>query len=246
MPTTGLHLNVERWGPASGTPRALLLHGITSSGATWWQIGAALAAQGWSVTAPDLRGHGQSPRGDSYRLSDLADDVLALGTGWDLLVAHSLGGAVTVILLSQEPTFAQRAVLIDPALRVSAQGRDAFLTATLNELATANAEAYQAANPSWPARTVQARVDAHRAVDPDAVRAVMTVNAPWDLIETAAKVSVPTHVIAADPELGAAFTADQGHALQQLNATWTWEIADGASHSVHRDRPDLVLDRLLR
>jgi pimeloyl-ACP methyl ester carboxylesterase len=242
---SSIDLHVERWGPKSGAPRALLLHGITSSGHTWWQIGAALADQGWSVTAPDLRGHGQSARGASYRLSDLADDVLALGTGWDLLVGHSLGGAVAVVLLSQEPSFARRAVLIDPALRISTEGRDAFLTATLNEVATADADAYQAAHPTWHPRTVQARVDAHRAVDPEAITAIMTVNGSWDLIETAAKASVPVHVIAADPELGAAFTAEHGRALADLNPAWTWEIADGASHSVHRDQPDLVIDRLL-
>jgi pimeloyl-ACP methyl ester carboxylesterase len=245
MPTTALDLHVEHWGPSDGAPRALLLHGITSSGATWWQIGEALAERGWSVTAPDFRGHGQSPRGQTYQHSDLVADVLALGTGWDLVVGHSLGGAVTVLALSREPSFAKRAVLIDPALRIPAGGVDAFLTATLTLVANADADTYQAAHPTWHRRTVEAWVESHRSVDPEAITEILTANRPWDFIEPAAAVSVPVHVIAADPLLDAAFSAQDGKALQAVNSQFTWEIAGGASHSVHRDAPQLVIDRLL-
>jgi alpha-beta hydrolase superfamily lysophospholipase len=47
-------------GPARG--RVALLHGMMSTAATWWRIGPALAAMGWSVDALDLPGHGDWPR----------------------------------------------------------------------------------------------------------------------------------------------------------------------------------------
>ena len=61
-----MDLNEHRWGAAGGR-RVLLLHGLQSSGATWWRIASALAEAGADVTAPDLRGHGASPRGERYR-----------------------------------------------------------------------------------------------------------------------------------------------------------------------------------
>jgi pimeloyl-ACP methyl ester carboxylesterase len=245
MSTTGLDLQVENWGPAAGAPRALLLHGITSSGATWWQIAEALAERGWSVTAPDLRGHAHSPRARSYRHHELADDVLALGTGWDLVVGHSLGGVVTVLAANRDPAFADRLVLIDPALRLPGEGVDLRVSEMLELVAGADADAYQRAHPTWHRRTVEAWVESHRLVDPEAIRAILVDNQPWDVTEQAAAVRVPGHVIGADPQQGAAFTAQDGKALQELNPLWSWEIADGASHSVHRDAPQLVIDRLL-
>jgi pimeloyl-ACP methyl ester carboxylesterase len=241
----GLELHVEQWGPSDGSPRALLLHGLTSSAVIWWQIGEALADRGWSVTAPDLRGHGRSPRASSYRLDELRDDVLALGSGWDLVVGHSLGGALTVLALSKDPSFAHRAVLIDPALQTDPEGVEAFLGATLTLVASADVDAYQAEHPAWHRRAVETWVESHRAVDPEAVTAILRENQPWQITETARELSLPVHVIAADPQLNAAFTAAEGEFLQATNPNWTWEIVIGASHSVHRDVPDLVIDRLL-
>ena len=85
-----------------GPRRALLLHGSTSSSATWWRVGPGLAAQGWAVSALDLPSHGEAavagtraaqPRAASedcaHAVADLArcrsDDVAAglrLGATW--------------------------------------------------------------------------------------------------------------------------------------------------------------------
>jgi len=56
---------------------------------------------------------------------------------------------------------------------------------------------------------------------------------------------MPVHVLAADPALNPAFSAQAGKTLQALNPQVTWEIVPGASHSIHRDMPQLVIDRLL-
>jgi pimeloyl-ACP methyl ester carboxylesterase len=49
-------LALSQWG--AGPRRALLLHGLGSSGASWWRIAEALAEREFQVCAPDLRGPG--------------------------------------------------------------------------------------------------------------------------------------------------------------------------------------------
>lgn len=63
------------WGE-EGRPLAVLVHGVTDSSRAWWRVGPWFAEDGWRVGAPDLRGHGKSPRirgGES--LEDLAGDL---------------------------------------------------------------------------------------------------------------------------------------------------------------------------
>src|SRR3954451_6996441 len=102
-------LHAHRWGPEPA--RVLLIHGITSSGATMWRLGEGLKDRG--AIAPDLLGHGESPDSDGYTLADLAH---GLGRGYELVIGHSLGGLVAAHASAHDPGFAQRLVLLDPAL----------------------------------------------------------------------------------------------------------------------------------
>ena len=89
-----MELANERHG--TGHP-LVLVHGITECGASWGRVAEALA-QHYDVLNVDLRGHGQSPKGDTYDALSMAADVVATWTaaGMDapLLVGHSLGGVV--------------------------------------------------------------------------------------------------------------------------------------------------------
>src|SRR5918999_5591413 len=107
-----LSLHALHWGRA-GDGRALLVHGVQSSANSWWRVADALAHAGLRVTAPDLRGHGQSPSGARYALEDMSADLLAVGEGWDLAVGHSLGGTLVASIVAADPGFARRAVLLD-------------------------------------------------------------------------------------------------------------------------------------
>ncbi|MFZ1855035.1 MAG: alpha/beta fold hydrolase, partial [Candidatus Nanopelagicales bacterium] len=81
-------------------PVLLLIHGITSSSATWDPVIPALSEHA-HVIAPDLLGHGQSdkPRTD-YSLgafaSVLRDLLDHLGHERVTVVGHSLGGGVAM------------------------------------------------------------------------------------------------------------------------------------------------------
>jgi pimeloyl-ACP methyl ester carboxylesterase len=104
-------------GPADG-PVLVLVHGITSTSATWEPIMPALAERGFTVVAPDLLGHGESakPRGD-YSLgayaSGIRDLMVALGHERASFVGHSLGGGVAMQLAYQFPERCERLVLVD-------------------------------------------------------------------------------------------------------------------------------------
>ena len=57
-------LNIMRWGDPSAKKIAVALHGITANGGAFSQPARLLAERGWRVLAPDMRGHGESGRGD--------------------------------------------------------------------------------------------------------------------------------------------------------------------------------------
>jgi pimeloyl-ACP methyl ester carboxylesterase len=97
-------------------PVVLLIHGITSSSATWDPIIPALAEHA-HVIAPDLLGHGDSdkPRGD-YSLgafaSGLRDLLEHLGHERVTVVGHSLGGGVAMQFAYQYLERCERLVLV--------------------------------------------------------------------------------------------------------------------------------------
>ncbi|MFD4476550.1 alpha/beta fold hydrolase [Streptomyces sp. NPDC058471] len=115
------------WGEASGPP-VLLLHGGGQTRHAWGRTGPRLAALGWRVIAPDLRGHGESgwsADGD-YDLGLFAQDVRALVAelgGRPVLVGASLGGLSALLAAGEAPRAATRAlVLVDVAHRPDPRG----------------------------------------------------------------------------------------------------------------------------
>jgi pimeloyl-ACP methyl ester carboxylesterase len=103
----------------SGPRRVALVHGLGADGGTWGPFIERLAATGrYSVTTVDLRGHGASARAESYRVDDMADDLVeSLPTGLHSIVGHSLGGAVLVRAISRLAP--ERAIYLDPGFALS-------------------------------------------------------------------------------------------------------------------------------
>src|ERR687894_1248785 len=93
---TVLHGHRVAYRCAGSGPAIVLVHGITSTSATWERVMPYLATR-FTVIAPDLIGHGDSakPRGD-YSLgayaSGVRDLMVALGSETATFVGHSLGG----------------------------------------------------------------------------------------------------------------------------------------------------------
>jgi pimeloyl-ACP methyl ester carboxylesterase len=96
-------IHVADAGPADGPP-VMMVHGFPQNWWMWHKLISPLAADGYRVLCPDMRGAGWSaaPR-DRYLKTDMAEDLAAvldhLGVGPVTLVAHDWGGPVSVIML---------------------------------------------------------------------------------------------------------------------------------------------------
>jgi len=82
-------------------PPVLLLHGFPDTHAVWRRQIPALAAAGFKVIAPDLRGYGKTDMPldvSAYAVDFVADDVLqlmdALGIDLATVVGHDWGAQV--------------------------------------------------------------------------------------------------------------------------------------------------------
>jgi pimeloyl-ACP methyl ester carboxylesterase len=112
-----LHGHRVAYREAGSGPVIVLVHGITSTSATWERVMPYLADR-FTVVAPDLLGHGQSakPRGD-YSLgayaSGVRDLLIALGHDRATFLGHSLGGGVAMQLAYQFPERCERLILVD-------------------------------------------------------------------------------------------------------------------------------------
>jgi pimeloyl-ACP methyl ester carboxylesterase len=114
----GQRINYLESGAGEDRPVMVLLHGLTSSSATWLPVAGRLGSQ-VHVIAPDLLGHGLSakPRGGDYSVgayaASLRDLLVALGIHRATIVGHSLGGGVGMQFAYQFPEFTERLVLVN-------------------------------------------------------------------------------------------------------------------------------------
>jgi pimeloyl-ACP methyl ester carboxylesterase len=103
----GVRIHVADAGPVDGPP-VMLVHGFPQHWWEWHRLIGPLAADGYRVLVPDLRGAGWSdaPRGP-YRKADMAEDLAAvldhLDVGPAKLAAHDWGGPVAFNLLLRHP-----------------------------------------------------------------------------------------------------------------------------------------------
>ncbi|MCT1395263.1 alpha/beta hydrolase [Microbacterium sp. p3-SID338] len=237
------------WGDAAAPRRALLVHGLGSSGALMWRLGDALAAAGWHATAVDLRGHGDAPRTLDYSVAAYAADLAATrppGAGaWDAVVGHSLGGAAGTVAAADDADWTRRLVLIDPAIHVVQ--RDAADVRRSQERAFADnrLDAVRQEHPHWHPQDQELKVDAVRRASAWAVEQTSAQNQPWDVRAHAARLTVPTHVIGGDPAVSSIFTGALADEVLASNPRISLSVVAGAGHSVHRDRPEESIRQLL-
>ncbi|MER7798671.1 alpha/beta hydrolase [Microbacterium sp. NPDC096154] len=236
-----------RWGSSASDRRALLVHGLGSSGALMWRFGVALADAGWHATAVDLRGHGDAPRALDYRVAAYAADVASTapddGGPWDLVVGHSLGGAATAQAAADHPEWTRRVVLVDPAIRL--QERDSAIVRRSQERAFADNRlaAVREEHPHWHPQDQELKVDAVARASRWAVEQTSAQNPVWDVREAAARLRVPTHVIGSDPAVYSIFTGETADEVLR-NPAISMSVVPGAGHSPHRDKPEQTIRQL--
>jgi lipase len=105
--------------PAPAAPTVLAVHGITATHQAWtWLVDELPGAR---VVAPDLRGRGRSnalpgPFGMARHADDVATLLGVLGTGPAVVVGHSMGAFVSVVLAHRHRDLVDSLILVDGGL----------------------------------------------------------------------------------------------------------------------------------
>lgn len=236
------------WGDVRAPRRALLVHGLGSTGALMWRYGVTLADAGWHATAVDLRGHGTAPRTLDYRIDAYAADVAQTrpddGAPWDLVIGHSLGGAAVTVASAGDPGWTRRLVLVDPAIHLADRDRENVRVGQEQSFADPSVEAVRAEHPTWHPLDIELKARAAQQASRWAVEQTSLQNTPWDVRAAAARLAVPTHVIAADPEVFSIFHGELAAAVLR-HPLLTMSVVTGAGHSPHRDLPEATMRHLL-
>lgn len=215
---------------------AVLVHGLSADATSWWQIGPALAERGYHVLAPELTGHGGSPRVAAYsREAWAADLVAAVPAQPDLAVGHSLGGVVLGLAVPQLRP--RRAAYFDPAFIAPAGTPHSTVMPSFRALAEWTTTDVEAQHGAWPAQARQHRLAAVRQWDPET-----TAMADIDGEYLPDRAVVPSLVLAADPsEL---VTPERAAELRRRG--FEVVVVSGAGHWLHEDEPAGVLRALER
>ena len=105
---------------AGSGPLVVLLHGFPEFWYSWRNQIPALAAAGFRVVAPDMRGYNLSdkpPGIDSYRTDLLTRDIerliLACGEERAIVVGHDWGGIVAWLFAMRYPDMVERLVILN-------------------------------------------------------------------------------------------------------------------------------------
>lgn len=206
-----------------GPRTALLIHGAMADHGTWHAVTDTLVRRGYRVLAPDLRGHGRSPRG-AYSPELLAEDLREnLPPGTDVAIGHSLGGLV--LSLAVADLAPKRAIYSDPAFglpEVPAQAR-AIMVALADQATPAN---LRKMNPRWSDADIRAELEGFSRFD----RAVVGMLANLG-DRVPAEAVVPSLVQLAEESVTV-----PPEAAERLRANgFEVRIVAGAGHCVHRD-----------
>lgn len=237
------------WGESASPRRALLVHGLGSSAALMWRLGDALAGAGWHATAVDLRGHGDAPRALDYSVAAYASDLGSTlpdgGGAWDAVIGHSLGGASSTVAATSAAGWTRRLVLIDPAILVVGHDAKVIRRSQQRAFDDNRLEVVRSEHPHWHPQDIELKVDAVRRTSRWAVEQTSIQNRPWDVRADAARLTVPTRIIGADPAIYSLFTGEVADEVLTANPLITMSIVEGAGHSPHRDKPEESVRQLL-
>lgn len=98
-------------------PLAIALHGFPDTARSWQPVGQRLAAQGFQVIAPYLRGYAPSPLEGPFDVDTLTDDLAAIVDAVSpgapvVLVGHDWGAVIAYMALLRHPGLFRSAVTL--------------------------------------------------------------------------------------------------------------------------------------
>ena len=234
-------------GPESG-PAVLLIHGLGWDSTLWTGQIEALAAAGWRVLAPDLRGMGATEKPekpyaiDGYQ-RDMSALLTAMGVEQAAVVGFSLGGMIAMALAAAEPQRVGAAVFACCNAQASAEAR-ASTEAMLDRAASLGPVRFaeEQAEAIW--RDAWARVNPHAVQDFIAWRAAMDQAALTrafraafgvDLRPALPGITVPTRVIVADEDRF--LTVETGRTISEHLPRGDLVIIEQSGHMAPVEQP---------
>lgn len=251
-------------------PRVAFLHGLFGQGRNWSQVAKALAGPGGDgarSTLVDLPDHGRSPWSEEFSFAAYADAVAATLRRVDadarwMVVGHSLGGKTAMLLALRHPELVARLVVVDIAPR-SYGSLDRFSTyiaemerLPLGELTSrGDAEArFEESNPgvkSFLLQNLRRDGDTWRwqanlgLFAADAAKGTGSLIADWpDAAAELAPYEDPVLWVAGSESQ---YVGDEDlPTMQALFPKVRQLTVKGASHWVHTDAPEVVVEALRR
>lgn len=250
-------------------PRIAFLHGLFGQGRNWSTIAKALAGPDGDLarcTLVDLPDHGRSPWTESFSFegyaASVASTLRAIDPGPWIVVGHSLGGKTAMVLALTEPELVHRLVVVDIAPKGYGDlDRFAGYIAEMQALPLAelgnraDAEArFAEPDPGikgfllqnlrrdgdswrWQANVALFAADAARGSD--------SVIADWPIAAGSVEPYAGTVVWIAGSE--SSYIKDEdGETMRAFFPRVRQVTVKGASHWVHTDAPEVVIEALRR
>ena len=230
-------LNVLRWGDPAADKTVVALHGITANGGAFAAPARLLAERGWRVLAPDMRGHGESPRadGDFSTAALIADLVAAVPRDPDVLIGHSFGGYLAQVGVL-EGVFRPRAlVLEDPVSHFADKETPAAMLAWDEAHLPRSIEGLLAFNPKWSRLDAAWKLLSIEQIDFRDATSAFSGNAPWDLRPRAAEIAARQPTVWVLPQISRFVPAEAQRNLKQDVGERAVVVIPDVGHSIHRD-----------
>jgi len=233
-------LMIHQYG-SSNARTVVLVHGLTEAGTTWPDL-VGHWGDDWHVLAPDLRGHGQSPRFTEEEMASapevLLADVIAVVDAQPEPVAlfgHSLGGLLALRAAVARPDRVWALVLEDPARPTGGRTPDPGFVAQNEDFLDAMADqdgqiARMLRDSSWSRSEIEAWAACKPLVDRAYVRRGLYLgNDAWEEVFEALR--VPT-LLLVPTDSPMAPRPESVH-----NDLVRTVVVAGAGHCVRRDQP---------
>ena len=237
-------LNMMRWGRHDAAKTMVALHGITANGGAMTEPARLLAERGWQVLAPDMRGHGESGRGDgdfsfASLLADLTENVPAEP---DLLLGHSFGGTLAQLAVLGGILRPKALLLEDPVSHFANKATPKAMLDWDEANLPRDIDGLRQLNPGWSRRDAAWKLVSLEQIRFDDARAAFSGNAPWDLRDRATELVAKLPTVWVLPEVSRFVPDDDVARLRRDAGARAVAVVPGAGHSIHRDATAAFVD----